>query len=229
MRKRRYERNHTAISQEENRILAGKKACVAGCGGLGGGVIEGLVRTGVGTVVAVDGDVFVETNLNRQVFSNEENMGKSKAEEAAVQSRLINSEVEVIAVNSFIDEKNVREIIADSDVAVDALDNAEARKMLEAACEEAGIPLVHGAVAGWNGQVSVIIPGQRMIEALYEGESVGGDENDTGNPYFTPAVISALEVAEAIKLLLGKESSLEGKLLTVDLMNHQYEIIDFGE
>lgn len=202
---------------------------MAGCGGLGGGVIEGLVRTGVGTVIAVDGDVFDETNLNRQVFSNEENMGKSKAEEAARQSRLINSEVEVIAVNSFIDKKNVRDIIGDSDVAVDALDNAEARKVLEAACEEAGIPLVHGAVAGWNGQVSVIMPGHRIIDTLYEGESDGGDEVDTGNPHFTPAVISALEVAETIKLLLGKESILEGKLLMMDLMNHQYEIIDFGE
>ena len=77
--KRRYERNGIVITPEENKALAARKVCVAGCGGLGGGVIEGLVRSGVGNVVAVDGDVFDETNLNRQVLSNESNLGRSKA------------------------------------------------------------------------------------------------------------------------------------------------------
>lgn len=63
--------NGIVITPEENKALTARKVCVAGCGGLGGGVIEGLVRSGVGNVVAVDGDVFDETNLNRQVLSNE--------------------------------------------------------------------------------------------------------------------------------------------------------------
>ena len=75
---RRYERNSATITPE---TASCEKVCVAGCGGLGGGgVIEGLVWIGVGTVRAIDGDVFDETNLNRQVLSNEGNLGRSKAE-----------------------------------------------------------------------------------------------------------------------------------------------------
>lgn len=227
--KRRYERNGIVITPEENRMLATRKVCVAGCGGLGGGVIEGLVRCGVGNITAVDGDVFDETNLNRQILSNESNLGKSKAGEAVRQMKEINSQVEVIAVETFIDESNAEQIITGSDVVVDALDNISARKVLEAACERQDIPMVHGAIAGWNGQVAVVMPGDRLIGELYSGEGDRGVEVRTGNPYFTPAVVSAIQVAETVKLLTGKGDVLRNKLLMIDMLHHQYEIIEFGE
>lgn len=226
---RRYERNRMTITPEENRLLHEKKVCVAGCGGLGGGVIEGLVRLGVGHVRAIDGDVFDETNLNRQVLSNESDLGMSKAEEAERQMKLINSEVRVEPMAVFLDESNASELIRGFDVVVDALDNISSRKILEKACEDEDLPLVHGAIAGWNGQVSVVMPGDRTIAAVYEGEDEKGEEVLTGNPYFTPAVISAVEVAETVKLLLDREGSLRSRMLTVDLLNHDYEVIDFGE
>lgn len=226
---RRYERNSMTITPEENKLLRAKKVCVAGCGGLGGGVIEGLVRIGVGTVRAIDGDVFDETNLNRQVLSNEGNLGRSKAEEAVLQMKLINSEVRIDPVYAFIDESNAAELIRGFDAVVDALDNISSRKTLERACEAENIPLVHGAIAGWNGQVSVVMPGDGTIAAVYEGEEENGEEVLTGNPYFTPAVVSAIEVAETVKLLLGREGSLMSRMLTIDLLHHEYETIDFGE
>ncbi len=224
---RRYERSSMTITPEENKLLHEKKVCVAGCGGLGGGVIEGLVRTGIGTVRAIDGDVFDETNLNRQVLSNEGNLGRSKAEEAVLQMKLINSEVVIEPVYEFLDESNAAELIRGFDAVVDALDNISSRRILERACEAENIPLVHGAIAGWNGQVSVVMPGDGTIAAVYEGESENGEEVLTGNPYFTPAVVSAIEVAETVKLLLGREGSLTGRMLTIDLLHHEYEIIDF--
>ena len=226
---RRYERNSMTITPEENKLLRAKKVCVAGCGGLGGGVIEGLVRIGVGTVRAIDGDVFDETNLNRQVLSNEGNLGRSKAEEAVLQMKLINSEVRIDPVYAFIDESNAAELIRGFDAVVDALDNISSRKILERACESESIPLVHGAIAGWNGQVSVVMPGDRTLAAVYEGEEEKGEEVLTGNPYFTPAVVSAIEVAETVKLLLAREGSLISRMLTIDLLHHEYETIDFGE
>lgn len=226
---RRYERNGIVITPEENKALAERKVCVAGCGGLGGGVIEGLVRSGVGNVVAVDGDVFDETNLNRQVLSNESNLGRSKAREAVRQMKEINSQVEVTAVEAFIDESNAEEIIAGADVVVDALDSVGARRILEGACEKQGIPMVHGAIAGWNGQVAVVMPGDRLMGELYSGEEDRGAEVSTGNPYFTPAAVSAIQVAETLKLLIGRESVLRNRLLMMDLLHHQYELIDFGE
>ena len=226
---RRYERNSMTITPEENKLLRAKKVCVAGCGGLGGGVIEGLVRIGVGTVRAIDGDVFDETNLNRQVLSNEGNLGRIKAEEAVLQMKLINSEVRIDPVYAFIDESNAAELIRGFDAVVDALDNISSRKTLERACEAENIPLVHGAIAGWNGQVSVVMPGDGTIAAVYEGEEEKGQAVPTGTPSFPPAVVSALEVAETVKLLLGREGSLMSRMLTIDLLHHEYETIDFGE
>lgn len=227
--KHRYDRNIGTVSEEEQKLLKKKSVCVIGCGGLGGGIIEGLVRLGVGKLTIVDGDVFDVSNLNRQVLSNEKNIGVSKAEEGKRQMAEINSEVEVCAICEFYNEENSREIIKGHDVVVDALDNINTRKLLELACEEENIPLVHGAIAGWNGQVAVIMPGDRLIHMLYEGDDNYGVEKETGNPSFTPAVVSAMEVAETLKLLLGREDILRNKILTIDILEHQYEVIEFGE
>lgn len=223
---KRYQRNIGTITTEEQELLAQKSVCIIGCGGLGGGVIENLARMGVGELTLVDGDVFDESNLNRQVLSNEENLGKSKALEAAEQMSKINSEICLIAIEELLTDDNARDLIAGCDLTVDALDNVEARLALEKACELEGIPLVHGAINGWNGQVGVVMPGSRILSQLY-GNGAETDEKPT-NPSFTPAVISALEAAEAIKVLLARPEVLKNKLLMVDLLDHEYEIIDFG-
>ena len=91
--------------------------------------------------------------------------------------------------------------------------------------KELDIPLVHGAISGWNGQVGICMPGSRMMTMLYgEGEST--DDSPT-NPSFTPAVVSAIQAAETIKLLLDREEALKNKLLMMDLLNHEYDVIDF--
>lgn len=222
---RRYYRNIGTITEEEQRALAGKSVCVAGCGGLGGGIIEGLARMGVGRLTVIDGDVFEETNLNRQVLSNRDNLGHAKAVEAKLQMRSINDAVQVDSIQALIDGDNAADFIRGHDAVVDALDNVETRLALEDACREESIPLIHGAIGGWHGQVGVVMPGMGLLREIYGGEDAE-DERPT-NPAFTPAVISGIQVAETIKVLLGKEESLAGKLLTIDLLNHEYEIIEF--
>ena len=235
----RYDRNIGTITIEEQALLAQKSVCIVGCGGLGGGVIESLTRIGVGELTLVDGDVFDESNLNRQVLSHEENLGKSKALEAAEQMSKINSEICFIAIEDLLNEGNVKDIIDGCDVVVDALDNIEGRIVLEAACEALNIPLVHGAINGWNGQVGVVMPGSGILTQLYGGNSA--PQSDSGlqdsdsevqsdsptNPSFTPAVISAMQAAETIKILLGRSEALRNRLLVIDLLDHEYEIIDF--
>ena len=223
----RYDRNIGTITIEEQALLAEKSVCVIGCGGLGGGVIENLTRMGVGELTLVDGDVFDVSNLNRQVLSNEGNIGKSKALQAAEQMSQINSELTYISIKEMVTEENAVSIIEGCDVVVDALDNVGARFALEKACDALGIPLVHGAISGWNGQVGVVMPGSYMISALY-GEATELSESPT-NPSFTPAVVSAMQAMETIKILLGREEALRNKLLVMDLLEHEYEVIDFGE
>jgi len=221
----RYDRNIGTITIEEQELLKTKSVCVVGCGGLGGGVIENLTRMGIGELTVVDGDSFDESNLNRQVLSNETNLGRSKAVEAAEQMSRINSEIVLIAIEDLLNADNACAIIDGCDVVVDALDNVEARLALEDACETLGLPLVHGAISGWNGQAGVVMPGSGILHQIYEGS--GQDDSPT-NPSFTPAVISAIQAAETVKVLLGKEESLRNQLLMIDLLDYEFEVIDFG-
>lgn len=221
----RYDRNIGTITIEEQQLLKTKSVCVIGCGGLGGGVIENLTRMGVGHLTVVDGDSFDVSNLNRQVLSNEGNLGKSKAIEAIEQMSKINSEITLIAIEDLLNAENAGSIIDGCDVVVDALDNVDARLALEDACAAEGVPLVHGAISGWNGQVGVVMPGSGILHQIYEGDT---QDNSPTNPSFTPAVISALQASETIKILLGREEILRNKLLMIDLLDHEYEVIDFG-
>jgi molybdopterin/thiamine biosynthesis adenylyltransferase len=223
---KRYERNVTALSFEENELLKNFKICVIGCGGLGGYVIESLGRLGVGNITAVDGDVFEESNLNRQLLSDESVLGKSKAEAAKNRMEKVNSNIKVTAINEYITEDNSEKIIKGHDIVIDALDNITARLIIENEAQKRKIPLVHGAIAGWYGQVSVIMPGAPIYDKLYQESAGKGMENELGNLPFTAALVASVQASEVIKVLLKRSNVLSGKLLTIDLLSQEYEIYE---
>ncbi|MEG1930985.1 MAG: HesA/MoeB/ThiF family protein [Anaerovorax sp.] len=223
---KRYERNMNTLTPDENEKLRDFKVCVIGCGGLGGYVIELLGRLGIGNLTAVDGDVFDETNLNRQILSKEDGIGTGKAEAAKIRMKEVNSQVNCVPIHGFLTAENSIQIIAGHDVVVDALDNMETRRILESACEKEKIPMIHGAIAGWYGQVAVIFPGDRIMEKIYPIGANKGEETELGNPSFTPALVASLEVAETVKVLLKKGSILRNQLLMVDILEHNYEIFE---
>lgn len=222
--KDRYIRNINTLSKEENDKLKSFKVCVIGCGGLGGYIIEQLGRLGIGSITAVDGDVFDVTNLNRQILSSENSIGESKALVAAQRIAMINSEIKLTPIHAIVTEQNCDEIIKGHDIVVDALDNMTSRRLLEESCEKLNIPMVHGAIAGWYGQVSTIMPGDRTLKKIYPEDSDKGSEVELGNPSFTPGLVASLQVAEVIKVLLNKGDVLQHKLLTIDLLSHEYDI-----
>jgi len=225
----RYLRNTNTLSQAECAALQEKRVCIVGCGGLGGHIIDTLGRLGVGRLTIVDGDVFEPSNLNRQLVSRESFLGKSKALSAAEYMKDVNSDIEVTPVQAFFTEENAADILAGQDLIMDALDSIKARRLLQEKCEERGIPIVHGAVSGWNGQVSVIYPGDRSFDRIYP--SFASDEpydpkTSPGNPSFIPPFVASLQCAEAVKVLLGRDGVLRKKLLFADLSQHQYITID---
>jgi len=224
--KKRYERNINALTSEENERLKGFRVCVAGCGGLGGYVIEHLGRLGVGFITVVDGDVFEESNLNRQLLSDEKVLGESKAIQAKTRMSMVNSDIEVKAVNEILAEHNCEKILEGHDIIIDALDNVATRFILEEVAEKLNIPLIHGAIAGWYGQVCVIMPGKPVFSKIYRAPDEKGMENEQGNLSFTAAVTASVEVAEAIKVLLGRNDTLAGKFLTLDLLNNEFEVFE---
>ena len=219
----RYERNIGALTREEQALLETKRAAIVGCGGLGCYSAEFLARLGVGRLTLFDGDVFSASNLNRQLYSLEANLDNNKALEAKKRLLQIRADLSVEAIDVFLDDQNAGEFLKGHDVIIDALDNIKARLLIEKTADSLGIPLVHGAVEGWNAQITVVFPGDFTLSMLYP---VAHEFEKPSVLSFTPAFCASLQAAEAVKVLLNKEDVLRKKLLTVDLKNSCFEIID---
>lgn len=220
----RYTKNGI-LSDEEQRLLAPKKVAVIGCGGLGGYIIEMLGRLGVRHLAVCDGDTFSVSNLNRQLLATEDSLGRNKAEAAKERMQAVNSEVAVKAFSQFLSVENADEILSGCDAAVDALDSPLMKCMLEDLCEERGLPLIHGAVSGWFGQVCTVMPGDRSLHKLYRNpeELDDSEAEKIGNPSFTPAAAAALQVSETLKVLLKKEDILRHEVLFFDLRCGEFQ------
>jgi molybdopterin/thiamine biosynthesis adenylyltransferase len=222
----RYVRNMNTLSQEENKSLKSFKVCVIGCGGLGGYVIEMLGRIGIGSITAVDYDEFDETNLNRQILANTTTLGRNKAMVSCERMKKVNPEITLYPVEEMFDNYNGDRIIWGHDLVVDALDDSGTKRLLGRLCSDQGIPLVHGAIGGWYGQVTTIFPGDETMELLYKDSNNPGIEKKLGNPSFTPALVAAAQVAEVMKVLLKKEGILRNKILYVDLLNMDFDVVE---
>lgn len=222
----RYDRNMSALSAEECALLAEKRVAVVGCGGLGGSVIEALARIGVGRLRLIDGDVFEESNLNRQVLCTEAALGLEKAHAAAERVQAVNGEVAVESIVDFLSEDNAVALLRDVDCVVDCLDNLEARFWAARACQSLGTPIVYGAIAGWFGQVCTVHPGDVSFVEIY-GEPVGKSQHEKlGNLPFTAHAIAAIQAAETVKVLLGRSGQIRNRLLMVDLLDGSVDDID---
>lgn len=216
------------LSREENLSLREKKVLVVGCGGLGGHIIEQLARLGVGHITAVDSDTFDETNLNRQLLSHSKNIGKSKAYAAKEHIAMINPDIQLDALQVFFDESNAKAMTEGFDVICDALDSVASRFILQKYAAINQTPMVHGAIAGWYGQVTTIFPNDNTLNYIYHTGQNKGIEQVLGNPSFTPALVASIEVSEVLKILIGKGKLLRNRLLIINTLEQEYEILELG-
>lgn len=219
---KRFLRNIPSISEAEQNLLREKKVFVAGCGGLGGYICEYLVRAGVGAISAADGDAFEETNLNRQILSLQSTLGTNKARAAKERAQQINPDMHFTAFEEFFTADKAEEMLEGADIVIDALDNPADRIILEEECGKRGLYLVHGAINGWNAQISLVAPGSGFLKNLYADFLPA----PSSCLCLTPAICAGLQAAEALKILCGKPSSLEGKMLLADLFNMEFDIIE---
>jgi molybdopterin/thiamine biosynthesis adenylyltransferase len=224
---RRYLRNLGTVGWEGQARLLGSTVAVVGLGGLGGYVVEALARIGVGRLVLIDGDAFVDHNLNRQIFATEDNLGTSKVEAAALRVAAINSAVEVVSHAVKATTENLPQLLEGSDVVVDGLDRLPTRIMLQEVARRQGIPLVHGAIGGMIGQVMTIFPEDEGLYALYgQGEvPERGIEAERGCPTATPMMVAAWQVQEVIKILAGIGEPLRHRLLLLDAESGTADVI----
>lgn len=213
----RYRRNLGTVGWDGQIRLLTAHVAVVGAGGLGGWVIEGLARMGVGHLAIIDGDRFTADNLNRQLGCTEAQLGRLKAECLAERVAAINSAVQATAQATWLDADNAPALLAGAQVVVDALDSIPARLILQSIAGRLGIPMVHGAIAGFTGQVTTILPGDAGLRALYpDAVPQHGVERVLGNPAATPMMVAAWQIHEVVKFLTGQGELLRGRLLLMD-------------
>ena len=226
----RYERNQGTAGWEGQVKLLESTVAIVGCGGLGGWIIEGLARMGIGHLIIIDGDVFEENNLNRQALCTETNLGQLKIEAARERAARVNSATEVTVHLVVADGESMREMLASADMVVDALDTLPTRLVLQKVAQSLGIPIVHGAIGGYVGQVMTVFPGDEGLYAIYGRSDIPeqGIEAQLGNPAATPMMVAAWQIQEVIKILLGAGELLRNRMLFMDAESGVAEILKVG-
>ena len=206
-----YARNQKRLSSADQIKLLQTRVAIVGLGGLGGTVTEILARIGIGQLRLIDGDRFDESNLNRQLLSSIELLGRPKAEAAVRRVQAINPAVEAEPVVEFMVNDNAVQCLTGTAIAVDCLDSIVSRFVLERACHQLKIPLVSAAIAGTSGQATVIYPEDPGLSAIYgdpEKAADKGVEKSLGTLCFAAVALAAMECAEVVALATGRPAPL---------------------
>lgn len=222
----RYLRNLNSISMASQKRLLESRVALVGLGGLGGHLLEILVRTGIGRIRAFDGDTFEAANLNRQTLSQEARLGFFKADAAFERAKAVNSSIEIEARAEFANVGALTSALEGCRLLLDALGALSDREMLAKAAARSGTPLITAAVAGWTGWVSTVFPGEESPAEMMRSIGTGGDaQNALGVPAPAVAAVAAIQAAEAVRLLTGETPALHGKMLIMDLASMSFDLM----
>lgn len=216
----RYLRNTNQISTTDQIRLLESSVAQVGLGGLGGTLFEILLRTGIGRIRAADGDTFEESNLNRQTLATPETLGMPKAEAAKKRANLLNPSIETDCRNKFLTPDTLADFLSDCDVAIDALGGLADRLALQQAAATAQIPLITGALAGWTGYVSVVMPGQSGPADLMGHNNSAEETLGCSAPAVT--CFASLMATEIVKTIT-KKATTDNSILIVDLATLTFE------
>ncbi|MEG0792774.1 MAG: ThiF family adenylyltransferase [Lachnospiraceae bacterium] len=201
---KRYERqmNIPQLRPHGQEKLLASSVLVIGAGGLGVPVITALAEVGIGKIGIIDGDVVEETNLNRQFFYTPADIGKKKAQCAGKWLEQFQPDCEVKIWDTFLTEKNGRELIKEYDMIVTAVDSIEVRLLVNHMVQEQGIPLVDGAIDGFYGQVTAVLTKEDPCLSCVnpEGKAPKKTAHSLGT---TTMIIGALQAQIVIAYLAG--------------------------
>jgi molybdopterin/thiamine biosynthesis adenylyltransferase len=210
----RYRRQIDIICKKGQQRLKGAKAFVAGAGGLGSAILSYLTVAGIGSIKVVDNDTVEMSNLNRQILHWDSDIGRSKVLSVQEKMRRMNRNVQLEAIHTTINDHNVEKLVNDCDIIVDALDNFDTRYILNRAALAGKIPFFHGAVQGFYGQLTTIIPGRTpCLRCIFPVSPPRSAPPVIG---VTPGVIGCLQAGEVIKYVTGVGKLLENRLLIWD-------------
>lgn len=223
----RYQRQLPLIGESGQDELSRSRVLIAGAGGLGSTIATFLSVAGVGFIRIVDEDRIEWNNLNRQILYREGDLGKRKVDIAKERLLGINTDIEVEAHCVHIDDQSIIGLVQGMDIILDGMDNFSSRYVLNRASLELGIPLIHGAVNGFYGQASTILPGKSPCLRCIIPHPPSAEKVPVIG--VTCGVIGSIQVTEAIKYITGQGSLLTGHLLFWDGFRGDATIIDVAK
>lgn len=224
----RYSR-HTMLPEvgEEGqlKLLKSRILCI-GAGGLGSPSSMYLAAAGIGTIGMVDDDVVDASNLQRQILHSTERIGVHKVESAAKTLTGLNPDVNVVAHKTRLDSSNALDILGQYDLVVDGADNFPCRYLVNDTALKLGIPVVHASIFRFEGQLTVFPgEGRPCYRCLYPAPPPPEEAPscaEAGVLGVLPGVMGVLQATEAVKLLLGRGTSLAGRLLVYDALRAKF-------
>ena len=229
----RYERHISLpeIGEKGQQKLLESRVVIIGAGGLGSPAALYLAAAGVGTIGVVDMDTVEESNLQRQILHSTETIGKNKVDSAEKTLSALNPDVNVITYNTLLNKENAIEVIENYDVVVDGTDNLQTRYLINDASVKTGIPVVHGSIFQYEGQITVFDPknGPTYRDVFPEPPESGTAPNcsEAGVLGVLPGIVGSIQALETIKLILGIGEGLSGRLIVFDALEmsfHEYKI-----
>jgi len=219
----RFSRQLGVIGPEGQEELGEATVTVVGLGGLGSPVVFYLAAAGIGELVLVDHDEVARSNLNRQIIHGEKDLGKTKTLSARETLKDLNSQVEVNSLTMELKRKDLAGL-PETDLIIGALDNFQARYLLNEFAVSEGVPFVHGAVEGFRGQLATIMPGETpCLRCIFPEEPPKVDDLQVMGP--AAGVTGALMASEAIKYFTGSGTLAAGELVLLDLTENEFDKI----
>jgi molybdopterin/thiamine biosynthesis adenylyltransferase len=208
------------VGEAGQQKLLDSKVLLLGAGGLGSPAALYLAAAGVGTIGIIDMDVVDESNLQRQVMHNMDRIGERKVDSAKKTLTLLNPDVNVVTYDTRLAAANVMDILAGYDVVVDGADNFPSRYLLNDASVKLGIPVVHGSIFRFEGQVTVFDPlngpTYRDFLPVPPPAELAPSCAEAGVLGVLPGIVGSLQALEAIKILLDLGDTLRGRILAFD-------------
>ena len=191
------------IGDKGQKALRKSKVAIVGLGGLGTNAANLLARAGIGELILIDRDIVELSNLQRQTLFTENDIGKPKAVEVEKHLKNINSELKIRTQITDLDNTNIN--LIKSNLVLDCTDNLETRYLINEFCIEQKVPWVHASCVRDVGTVFNIIPGKACYRCVY-GDAINTETCDTAGILNTVvAMTSAIQVNEALKMLLNKD------------------------
>jgi adenylyltransferase/sulfurtransferase len=214
------------FGEEGQEKLKSARVLVAGAGGLGSPAALCLAAAGIGTIRIVDHDTVDLSNLNRQVLHQDADCGRPKVESATDTLIRLNPDITVEPVHETITDETIRSLADGTDVIVDAMDNLATRLVLNREALRRGIPLVHGAVRGYFGQATTVIPGETACLSCFLPLAIEKEVFPVIGT--TPAVIGSVQAGEVVRYLLGEGGLLANRLLLYEGDQCRFEEIQLA-